>query len=68
MSGSMDDKGLELIRKLNSAMLRRDRKEVYRLSAAFQQVFRPGQPIDLDRVKAVAHTYAAEMHGWEMDE
>jgi hypothetical protein len=52
----------------NAAILRRDKRETYRIAARLHKLQMPDVPIDLWRVKAVARTYAADLYGWEMDD
>ena len=63
-----DPTWLALLEAFNAAILRRDKRETYRIAARLHKLQTPDVPVDLWRVKAVARTYAAELYGWEMDD
>jgi len=63
-----DPTWVSLLEAFNAAILRRDKRETYRIAARLHKLQMPDVPIDLWRVKAVARTYAADLYGWEMDD
>ena len=68
MSRLSDPTWVSLLEAFNAAILRRDKRETYRIAARLHKLQMPDVPIDLWRVKAVARTYAADLYGWEMDD
>lgn len=63
----MTDEYLRNIRQLDLACRNRDLAAAKRLTAAFIEMIHPGEPIDIWRVGAMVRTYAAEIHGWEIE-
>ena len=53
-------------RQFDLACQRRDLTSARRLAAKLHQQIRPGEPIDLARVRLVVRFYAAEIHGWDI--
>jgi hypothetical protein len=63
-----DPTWLALLAAFEAAILRRDKRETYRIAARLHKLQMPDVPIDLWRVKAVARTYAADLYGWDMEQ
>lgn len=53
---------------IESACLRRDKRALYAAFARGHERLRPGEPVDLWRVKAGAHCYASQIFGWEVED
>ena len=55
------------VAEIDSACSRRDKRALYAAFARAYERVRPQEPVDLWRVKAAANCYAAQIHGWEVE-
>jgi hypothetical protein len=59
------EEALALQRQLDLACMNRDLKAARRVQRRLSHLIAPGTPIN--RYEAALRTYAANMHGWEID-
>jgi len=62
----MDPEYLRLIASYDEAMKNRDKSAVHRISCKIFRAIRPGEVMDIARMRAIDRIYAKQLHGWEM--
>ncbi len=53
---------------MEAACRNRDKRALYSAVAKSHVVIRPSEPVDVCRVRAVAHCYASQIYGWEVED
>ena len=56
-----------LLDAFKSACNKRDRSGAYAAQSKIIEALNPNEPVDINKVKAIAHIAAHQMFGWEMN-